>query len=55
MSRPRIGKRAVGSPRAMLGDDLRKMAAKNWIKITEDHAQRRPLGEIYVQQWTKRG
>ncbi|KAI8433246.1 hypothetical protein MSG28_015322 [Choristoneura fumiferana] len=33
-------------------DDLRKAAGRNWIRLAEDRAQRRSLGEAYVRQWT---
>jgi hypothetical protein len=50
--RPRLGKRCVGRPQARWSDDLRKTAGRSWIRIAEDRAKWREVGEACVQQWT---
>ena len=53
--RPRIGKRKVGRPQARWSDDLRSMAGNNWMKVAQDRARWRAIGEAYVQRWTAIG
>jgi hypothetical protein len=50
--RPRLGKRSVGRPQARWSDDLRMTAGRSWMRVAEDRARRRGIGEAYVQQWT---
>jgi hypothetical protein len=50
--RPRLGKRSVGRPQARWSDDLRRMAGRSWMRVAEDQARWRDIGEAYVQQWT---
>jgi hypothetical protein len=50
--RPRLGKRSVGRPQARWSDDLRRTAARSWIRVAEDRARWREIGEAYIQQWT---
>jgi hypothetical protein len=33
-------------------DDLRRTAARSWMRVVEDRARWREIGEAYVQQWT---
>jgi hypothetical protein len=49
--RPRPGKRSVGRPEARWSDDLRRTASRSWIRVAEDRARWREIGEAYVQQW----
>ncbi|CAK1603510.1 unnamed protein product [Parnassius mnemosyne] len=53
--RPRLGKRSVGRPLTRWSDDQHKVAGRNWMRVTEDRAKWRALGEAYVQQWTAAG
>jgi hypothetical protein len=48
--RPRLGKRSVGGYQARLSDDLRRTAGR--MRVAEDRARWREIGEAYVQQWT---
>jgi hypothetical protein len=50
--RPRLGKRIVGHPQARWSDDLRRTAGGSWMRVAEDRARWREIGEAYVQQWT---
>jgi hypothetical protein len=50
--RPRLGKRSVGRPQARWSDDLRRAASRSWMRVAEDRARWRDIGEAYVQQWT---
>jgi hypothetical protein len=50
--RPRLGKRSVGRPEARRSDDLRTTAGGSWMRVAEDRARWREIGEAYVQQWT---
>jgi hypothetical protein len=50
--RPRIGKRCVGRPQARWSDDLCRTAGRSWMRVAEDRARWRDVGEAYVQQWT---
>jgi hypothetical protein len=45
---PRLGKRSVGRP-------LRRTAGRSWMRVAEDRARWRDIGEAYVQQWTAIG
>jgi hypothetical protein len=49
--RPRLGKHSVGRPQAW-SDDLRRTAGRSWMRVAEDRARWRYIGEAYVQQWT---
>jgi hypothetical protein len=33
-------------------DDLRRTAGRSWMRVAEDRARWRDVGEAYVQQWT---
>jgi hypothetical protein len=50
--RSRLGKRSVGRPQARWSDDLRRTAGRSWMRVAEDRARWREIGEAYVQQWT---
>jgi hypothetical protein len=50
--RPRLGKRSVRRPQTSWSDDLCRMAGRSWMRVAEDRAKWRELGEAYVQQWT---
>jgi hypothetical protein len=50
--RPCLGKRSVGRPQARWIDDWRNMAGGSWMRVAEDRARWREVGEAYVQQWT---
>jgi hypothetical protein len=50
--RPRLGKRSVGRPQARWSDDLRRTAGRSWMRVAEDRARWREVGEAYGQQWT---
>jgi hypothetical protein len=50
--RPRLGKRSVGRPQARWSDDLRGTAGGSWMRVAEDRARWRVIGEAYVLQWT---
>jgi hypothetical protein len=50
--RSRQGKRSVGRPQAWWCDDLRRTAGRSWMRVAEDGARWRDIGEAYVQQWT---
>jgi hypothetical protein len=45
-------KRSVGRPNARWSDDLRWTAGRSWMRVAEDLARWRDIGEAYVQQWT---
>jgi hypothetical protein len=47
----RLGKRSVGRPQAWWSDDLRWTAGRSWMRVAEDRARWRAVGEAYVQQW----
>jgi hypothetical protein len=49
---PSLGKRSVGRPQARWSDDLRRTAGRSWMRVAEDRARWRDIGEAYVQQWT---
>jgi hypothetical protein len=49
--RPRLGKRSVGRPQGRWSDDLRKTAGRSWMRVAEDRARWREIGEAYFQQW----
>jgi hypothetical protein len=53
--RPRLGKRSVGRPQARWSNDLRRTAGRSWMRVAEDRARWRELGEAYIQQWTVMG
>jgi hypothetical protein len=44
--------RSVGRPQARWSDDLRRTACRSWMRVAEDRARWRDIGEAYVQQWT---
>ncbi|KPI94106.1 E3 ubiquitin-protein ligase CBL [Papilio xuthus] len=48
--KPRVGKRSVGRPQTRWSDDLRRAVGKSWMRVAEDRAQWRAMGEAYVQQ-----
>jgi hypothetical protein len=50
--KPPLGKRNVGRPQARWSDYLRRTAGRSWMRIAEDQARWREVGEAYVQQWT---
>jgi hypothetical protein len=50
--RPRLGKRSVGHPKARWSDDFRRTAGRSWMRVAEDRARWRDIGEAYVQQRT---
>jgi hypothetical protein len=50
--RPRLGKRSLGRPQARWSDDLRRTAGRSWMRVAEDRARWREIGEVYDQQWT---
>jgi hypothetical protein len=50
--RQRLGKRSVGRSQARWSDDLRRTAGRRWMRVAEDRARWRDIGEAYVQQWT---
>jgi hypothetical protein len=50
--RPRLGKRSVGRPQARWSDGLRRTAGRSWMRVAEDRARWRDIGEAYNQQWT---
>jgi hypothetical protein len=50
--RPHLSKRGVGRPQARWTDDLRRTAGRSWMRLAEDRARWRAIGEAYVQQWT---
>jgi hypothetical protein len=39
-------------PQARWSDDLRRTAGRSWMRVAEDRARWREIGEAYVQQWT---
>jgi hypothetical protein len=53
--RPRLGKRSVGRLQSRWSDDLRRTAGRSWMRVPEDRARWRDIGEAYVQQWTAVG
>jgi hypothetical protein len=53
--RPRLGKHSVGRPQARWSDDLRSTAGGSWLRVVEDRARCREVGEAYLQQWTVMG
>jgi hypothetical protein len=48
----RLGKRSVGRPQARSSDDLHRTTSRSWMRVAEDRARWREIGEAYVQQWT---
>jgi hypothetical protein len=50
--RLRLDKRSVGRPQDRWSDDLRRTTGRNWMRVAEDRARWREIGETYVQQWT---
>jgi hypothetical protein len=50
--RPRLGISSVGRPQARRSDDLRRTAGRSWMRVAEDRARWREIGEAYVQQRT---
>jgi hypothetical protein len=48
--RPHLGKRSVGRPEARWSDDLRRTAGRSWMRVAENRARSREIGEAYVQQ-----
>jgi hypothetical protein len=50
--RPRLGKRIVGRPQARWSDESRRTAGRSCMRVAEDRAKWRDIGEAYVQQWT---
>jgi hypothetical protein len=53
--RSHLGKRSVGRPHARWRDDLRRMACRSWMRVAEDRARWRAVGEAYFQQWAVMG
>jgi hypothetical protein len=53
--RPRLVKRSVGRPQARWNEDLRRTAGRSWLRVAENRARWREIGEAYVQQWTAEG
>jgi hypothetical protein len=53
--RPRLGNRRVGCPQAKWDDELRRKTGGSWMRVAEDLARLRAIGETYVQQWTVMG
>jgi hypothetical protein len=47
---PHHGKRSVGRPHATWSDDLCRTAGGSWMRVAEDQARWRLIGEAYVQQ-----
>jgi hypothetical protein len=47
--RPRLGKRSVRRPQARGSDDLRRTAGRSWMRVAEDRARWREIGEAYVR------
>jgi hypothetical protein len=45
-----LDKRSVGCPQARWSEDLRRTAGRSWMRIAEDRARWREVGEAYVQQ-----
>jgi hypothetical protein len=43
---------SVGRPQARWSDDLRRTAGRSWMRVAEDRARWRDIGDAYVQQWT---
>jgi hypothetical protein len=50
--RPHLGKRSVGRPQARWSADLRRTAGRSWMRVAEDRARWREIGEAYVKQST---
>jgi hypothetical protein len=46
--RPRLGKRSVEHCLASWSDDLRRTAGRSWMRVAEDQARWREIGEAYV-------
>jgi hypothetical protein len=44
--RPRLGKRSVGRPRARWSDDLCRTAGRSWMRVAEDRARWRDIGDM---------
>jgi hypothetical protein len=42
---PRLGKRRVGRPQARWSDDMRRAAGRSWMRVAEDRAKWREVGE----------
>ncbi|KPJ15638.1 hypothetical protein RR48_00791 [Papilio machaon] len=53
--RPRTDRRSVDRPPARWTDDLVKVARVSWMRVAQDIALWRSLGEVYAQQWALRG
>jgi hypothetical protein len=47
--RSRLGKRSVGRLQARWSDDLRRTAGRSWMRVAEDRAKWREIGEAYAQ------
>jgi hypothetical protein len=46
--RPRLSKRSVGRSQVRWSDDLRGTAGRIWMRVAEDRAIWRDIGEAYV-------
>jgi hypothetical protein len=46
--RPHLGTCSVGRPQAKWSDDLRRTAGRTWMRVAEDRARWREVGEAYV-------
>jgi hypothetical protein len=44
--------RSVERLQARWSDDLRRAAGGSWMRVAEDRARWRTIGEAYVQHWT---
>jgi hypothetical protein len=44
-----VGKRSVGRPWVKWSGDLRRSAGSSWMRVAEDRARWREIGEAYVQ------
>jgi hypothetical protein len=49
--RPRLDKSNVGRPQVRWSDDLRRAAGRSWMRVAENQARWREVGEAYVQHW----
>jgi hypothetical protein len=43
--KPRLGKRSVGHPQARWSDDLRRTVGRSWMRVAEERARWREIGE----------
>jgi hypothetical protein len=43
---------SVGRPQARWSDDLLRTAGRSWMRVAEDRARWRDIGEADVHQWT---